>query len=85
MQSRMQPRTIANATNLPITIENVYEAEARIRDEIHYTPVFTNTYLNNLSKYSLHFKCENLQKTGSFKVIWGYTTYSHITHWSYMT
>ena len=61
-------RTIANATDLPITIDNVYEAEARIRDEIYYTPVVTSTYLNNLSKYNLHFKCENLQKTGSFKV-----------------
>ena len=53
---------------LPITLQDVKIARTRIKDAIHCTPVFTSTYLNNLSKHQLFFKCENLQKTGSFKV-----------------
>uniref|UniRef100_A0A1I7YRN3 Serine racemase n=1 Tax=Steinernema glaseri TaxID=37863 RepID=A0A1I7YRN3_9BILA len=42
-------------------------AERRIRPFIHKTPVLTSTFLDSLSGKKLFFKCENLQKTGSFK------------------
>ncbi len=45
----------------------INEAAFRIKDRIHHTPIFTSQYLNKLSGVSLHFKCENFQKTGSFK------------------
>ena len=35
---------------------------------MHRTPVLTCSYLDQLSGYKLFFKCENSQKTGSFKV-----------------
>jgi threonine dehydratase len=50
-----------------VTIEDVREAHARIRGRVHRTPVLTSTRLDGLSGARLHFKCENFQKTGSFK------------------
>ncbi len=50
-----------------IEFEDVREAHARIRGRIHRTPVLTSTRLDELSGARLFFKCENFQKTGSFK------------------
>ncbi len=45
----------------------VREAARRIRPHVHRTPVFTSQTLNSFLQAELFFKCENLQKTGSFK------------------
>ena len=42
-------------------------AHERIRAHIHRTPVFTSETLDAIAGAHLFFKCENLQKTGSFK------------------
>lgn len=42
-------------------------ARARIAAGIHRTPVLTSRALNALTGATLFFKCENLQRTGSFK------------------
>lgn len=55
------------ASNYLPTFEEVQSAHVRIRPHIHRTPVFTSEYFNSLSGAQLFFKCENLQKTGSFK------------------
>ncbi len=52
---------------MPTLIE-IQEAYQRIRPFIHYTPVLTNSSLNNLVGSELFFKCENFQKAGSFKI-----------------
>ena len=49
-----------------LKLEDVLAARNEIKDHIHYTPVFTSSYLDKLTSHKLHFKCENLQKTGSF-------------------
>ncbi len=38
-----------------------------IGNQVHRTPVLTNTTLNQMSGSHLFFKCENLQKGGAFK------------------
>ncbi|OLD81949.1 MAG: serine dehydratase [Acidobacteria bacterium 13_1_20CM_58_21] len=43
-------------------------AHARIAPRIHRTPVLTSASLNAIAGAGLFFKCENLQKTGSFKI-----------------
>jgi len=43
-------------------------AHERIRPEVHRTPVLTSSSLDLLADARLFFKCENFQKTGSFKV-----------------
>jgi threonine dehydratase len=50
-----------------VLIDHIREAHARIRDRIRRTPVLTSTRLDELSGARLFFKCENFQKTGSFK------------------
>jgi len=51
-----------------VTLNMIKNAAARIKGQIHRTPVMTCSTLNSISKKDLYFKCENLQKTGSFKV-----------------
>ncbi len=46
---------------------DVQEAHARIRDDVHRTPVHTCSSLDQLTGSELYLKCENLQKTGAFK------------------
>ncbi len=50
------------------TFEDVLAARERIQRHVHQTPVLTSTYLNELAGAYLHFKCENFQKGGAFKV-----------------
>ena len=52
----------------PIDWETISEAHERIRDRIHRTTVLTSTTFNAMSGAELFFKCENFQKTGSFKI-----------------
>ncbi len=54
-------------SNLPDK-QSLLETADRIRPYIHRTPVFTCQNLNQLTGGNLFFKCENLQKTGSFKI-----------------
>ena len=48
-------------------LEAIRSAHARIRPHIHRTPVFTSESIDQMTGAHLFFKCENLQKTGSFK------------------
>src|SRR2546422_7957272 len=43
-------------------------AHERIAPHIHRTPVLTSASLDQMAGAKLFFKCENLQKTGSFKI-----------------
>lgn len=51
-----------------VTIDDVRQAHARIAGGIHRTPVMTSSTMDAASGRPLHFKCENLQRTGSFKI-----------------
>ena len=55
-------------TAADLTLGDVRRARERIRDHIHYTPVLTSSFLNDLTGAELFFKCENFQKAGAFKV-----------------
>ena len=46
----------------------IVEAHARIAPRIHRTPVMTSKSLDAMVGARVFFKCENLQKTGSFKI-----------------
>jgi len=50
------------------TWEAIAAAHARIAPRIHRTPVLRSATLDALCGAELFFKCENLQKTGSFKI-----------------
>ena len=51
----------------PVTIDMVEAAAARIGDAVDVTPVLTSAALDAATGHRLFFKCENLQRTGSFK------------------
>jgi threonine dehydratase len=46
----------------------ISEAHARIAPRIHRTPVLTSASLDAMTGARIFFKCENFQKTGSFKI-----------------
>jgi threonine dehydratase len=46
----------------------IVAAHERIAPRIHRTPVLTSASLNAMAGAELYFKCDNLQKTGSFKI-----------------
>ena len=50
------------------SLDDIRVAARRIAPFIHRTPVLTCASLDALAGARLYFKCENLQKTGSFKI-----------------
>lgn len=50
------------------TDNDIRRAHERILPHIHNTPVLTSQFINELTDAHLFFKCENFQKTGSFKM-----------------
>jgi threonine dehydratase len=51
-----------------ITWKAILDAHTRIVTRIHRTPVLTSASLDAMTGARLFFKCENLQRTGSFKI-----------------
>ncbi len=49
-------------------VNDIENAHKRIMGFIHKTPILTNKSLDKLFSSNLYFKCENFQKTGSFKI-----------------
>lgn len=70
-------------------LEDIRAARDRIMDRVHYTPVMSSRMIENRldratswlddPDRSLFFKCENLQKTGSFKPRGAFNTISRLT------
>ncbi len=56
------------STGPGLTIDHVRETYERIKPYIRRTPVLKSDYLSELTGADLHFKCENLQEAGAFKV-----------------
>ena len=51
-----------------VTYNDIEKAHQRISEHIHNTPILTSNSLDNELGSNLFFKCENFQKTGSFKI-----------------
>lgn len=64
----MSQSEMSSGAGLAISMSDILEAMKRIKDDVHYTPVMESSHFNSISGLSLYFKCENFQKTGSFKV-----------------
>ena len=52
----------------PPALDDLRMAAAIIAPHIHRTPVLTSATLNAMAGAELHFKCENFQRGGSFKL-----------------
>lgn len=51
-----------------LNIRDIYDAAERLSDTVHHTPIEFSTTFSDMSKAQVFLKCENQQKTGSFKV-----------------
>jgi threonine dehydratase len=51
-----------------LSLDDVRAAAARLAGRIHRTPVLTSRFMDEATGHSVFFKCENLQRAGSFKV-----------------
>lgn len=51
-----------------VTLEDVKKAQETIKDIVKKTDVLESTKLSSMTGANVYYKCENLQKTGSFKV-----------------
>src|SRR5467141_3994514 len=60
--------TTSTSAYTHLTWQAILDAHSRIAPRIHRTPVLTSSSLDALAGARLFFKCENLQKTGSFKI-----------------
>jgi threonine dehydratase len=57
-----------NLAAAELNLDAIRDAHRRIAPRIHRTPVITCASLDHIAEAQLFFKCENLQKTGSFKI-----------------
>jgi threonine dehydratase len=50
-----------------VRYSEILDAYQRIKENIHYTPVFSSRTLNAILQADCFLKCENFQRSGSFK------------------
>ena len=68
----------ADLTVLPVTYADVETAATRLLGVAHKTPVLTSTTINQCTNSQVFFKCENFQRTGSFKFRGAYNALSQL-------
>lgn len=67
METKDKKYSINEIASVAITLESIRNAAERISPYINITPIFTCSTLNAITGANLYFKCENFQKSGSFK------------------
>jgi len=50
------------------SLSDIKRAHQRIQKTVLHTPIFTSHNINDIAETEVFFKCENFQKTGSFKI-----------------
>jgi threonine dehydratase len=58
----------ARATTAQLTFDDVRAASRRLLERVYRTPVITSQAFDDASGHTVFFKCENLQRAGSFKI-----------------
>jgi threonine dehydratase len=59
---------VGSSSFQPPSWNSICAAHARIASRIHRTPVLTSHSLDVIARAQFFFKCDNFQKTGSFKI-----------------
>lgn len=75
----MAPDSDAAAEILPVTYADIVAAATRLAGQVHRTPVLTSTTVNQRTRSQVFFKCENFQRTGSFKFRGAYNALSQLS------
>lgn len=63
---------------LSVTYKDIEAAAARLAGQANQTPVITSRTVNDRTHSQVFFKCENLQRTGSFKFRGAYSALSNL-------
>jgi threonine dehydratase len=66
-------------TTLPVTLDDVRDAAARLAGVAHRTPVVRSRTLDDLVGAEVFLKCENLQRVGAFKFRGAYNAVSQLS------
>lgn len=66
-------------SDLPVTLEDIERARELLDGVIVPTPLDHSRALGRMTGSTVHLKCENLQRAGSFKVRGAYVRMAHLT------
>lgn len=61
-----------------VTMADIRDASARLRGVAHRTPVYVSSTCDRLAGCEVHFKCENFQRMGAFKLRGAYNAISRL-------
>jgi threonine dehydratase len=64
---------------MTVNITDIQTAAKRLGGIAHRTPVLTSTTVNQITNSQVFFKCENFQRTGSFKFRGAYNALSQLS------
>lgn len=78
--SQIAEVVVRPGVNLELDENDVLEAARRLTGIAHRTPVLTSASLDDLCGARLFFKCEHLQRTGSFKLRGAYYAVTRLPH-----
>ncbi|MBW4658517.1 MAG: threo-3-hydroxy-L-aspartate ammonia-lyase [Drouetiella hepatica Uher 2000/2452] len=62
-----------------VTYRDIEAAAARLQGQANLTPVITSRTVNDRTRSQVFFKCENFQRTGSFKFRGAYSALSNLS------
>nr|RNJ68361.1 MAG: threo-3-hydroxy-L-aspartate ammonia-lyase [Leptolyngbya sp. IPPAS B-1204] len=63
----------------PVTYTDIAAAAQRLAGQAHLTPVLTSRTVNQRTQNQVFFKCENFQRTGSFKFRGAYNALAQLS------
>ncbi|MBW4577804.1 MAG: threo-3-hydroxy-L-aspartate ammonia-lyase [Aphanothece sp. CMT-3BRIN-NPC111] len=69
----------ADSTTLPVSYADVEAAASTLKGQAHRTPIMTSTTVNERTNSQVFFKCENFQRTGSFKFRGAYNALAQLS------
>ena len=67
------------AKSFPVTYADIEAAYQRLAGVVHKTPVLTSRTVNDRTNSQVFFKCENFQRTGSFKFRGAYNALAQLS------
>ena len=73
------PSPSSETADPTVTYADVAAAAERLDSVVHRTPVHTSRTVNARVDADVHFKCENFQRTGAFKIRGGYNAVSQLS------
>ncbi|WP_068172859.1 threonine ammonia-lyase [Rothia sp. ND6WE1A] len=74
-----EPTVAYSALELPVTLDDVQQAAELLESVIELTPVEHSRALTNALGSEVYLKCENLQRSGSFKVRGAYVRMARLS------